>query len=502
MSAGIERRRLAAIVFTDIVGYSALTQRDEALALQLLEAHRWLVRAALDAHGGLEVKTTGDGFLLEFASALAAVQCAVEIQRELAARNAAAPPERQVRVRIGIHLGDVVSRDGDVFGDGVNIASRIEPLAEPGGICISNAVYDQIENKVDHPLVQLTRPQLRNIQATVEVYCLLLNRDAGAASKRRSRQTADRPWSWPRALGIAGAIAAGLLIQRLAFLPTPHAVTSARSTLYPTAVEQESVAVLPFANTSADRGNEYLSDGITEELLHALARVPGLRVPARTLSFAFKGKNEDASRVGELLHVAHVLEGSVQRAGNRLRITAELLNAADGFQLWSETYDREMTNVFAIEDEITRAIVGRLKVTLGQPPGLPTTRQRPENIEAWELLLKGDASAARFTEAAKRQAAAYFKEALKKQPDYAPAYAGLAGTYLDLVFFGFEKPATERPLMAAAAAKALQLDDASGRAHEAKAWLKLYFDWDWAAAEREFKRAIELDPSNASPHWG
>ena len=363
-SENTEQRKLAAIMFTDMVGYSALSQRNEVLALELLEEHRGVLRGLFPKHQGTEIKTTGDGFLVEFASALAAVRCAVEIQQALAERNQAQPAERQVRIRIGIHLGDVVRSEGDVYGDGVNIAARIEPLAEPGGICISNSVYDQIANKVDHALVQLPRPELKNIRASVQVYRLVLDGarpSAPAPPKQR-----------PVALGAVVVVAVVGLLLFLKFgarpksaAPTTNAPPAAAAT--PSATDQKSIAVLPFVNMSADKADEYLSDGMTEELLNVLAQVPGLRVPGRSSCFAFKGKTEDNifRKVGEQLHVAAVLEGSVRKAGDKLRITAQLINVADGFLLWSETYDRDMTNILAVQTEVAQQVVQALQVKLG-----------------------------------------------------------------------------------------------------------------------------------------
>ena len=324
MKRNTEQRKLAAIMFTDMVGYSALSQRNEALALELLEEHRGVLRRLFPKYQGTEVKTTGDGFLVEFASALDAVRCAVEIQKTLAERNQTQPAERQVRIRIGVHLGDMVRKEGDVYGDGVNIAARIEPLAEPGGICISNSVHDQIENKVDYALVRLSKPELKNIQANVQVYKLVLDavRPPAPSHPGRRRQAI--------ALGVLAVLAAGLFVF-LKFGARPK--SSAAASNAPNAVaEQKSIAVLPFVNMSADKDDEYLSDGMTEELLNVLAKVKGLRVPGRSASFAFKGKNEEDifRKVGDQLHVNTVLEGSVRKAGDKLRITAQLINVADG----------------------------------------------------------------------------------------------------------------------------------------------------------------------------
>src|SRR5436190_215567 len=249
-SENTEQRKLAAIMFTDMVGYSALSQRNEALALELLEEHRGVLRGLFPKHQGTEIKTTGDGFLVEFASALAAVRCAVEIQQALAERNQAQPAERQVRIRIGIHLGDVVRSSGDVHGDGVNIAARIEPLADPGGICISNSVYDQIENKVEHALVRMNRPELKNIQASVQVYKLVLDGarpTASAAPNRRRHATA---------LGMVVLVVVGFLLI-LKFGARPQSTTSATNAPR-SATDHKSIAVLPFVSMSADKADEYL----------------------------------------------------------------------------------------------------------------------------------------------------------------------------------------------------------------------------------------------------
>src|SRR6185295_1506943 len=290
MSPPAEQRKLAAIMFTDMVGYSALSQRNEALALELLEEHRSVLRGLFPKHQGTEIKTTGDGFLLEFASALAAVRCAVEIQRALAERTQAQPAERQVRIRIGIHLGDVVRSAGDVHGDGVNIAARIEPLAEPGGICISNSVYDQIENKVEHALVRLSRPELKNIQASVQVYKLVLDGSGAADGRRRTRAGSQPSASSPRRLQLALGVVALLVVGLLLFLkygarPKPEGSATnppPAASGAPSATDQKSIAVLAFANLSEDKGNEAFSEGVSEELLNVLAKIPGLKVTART----------------------------------------------------------------------------------------------------------------------------------------------------------------------------------------------------------------------------
>ena len=495
MSAGTEQRKLAAIMFTDMVAYSALSQRNEALALELLEEHRGVLRGLFPKHQGTEIKTTGDGFLVEFASALAAVRCAVEIQRALAERNQALPAERQVRIRIGIHLGDVVRSAGDVHGDGVNIAARIEPLAEPGGVCISNSVYDQIENKVEHALVRLSRPELKNIQASVQVYKLVLDGIVAADVRRWTRAGSQPSASSPRrlqlALGVVVLLVAGLLLM-LKFGERPKSATSATNA--PTsAADQKSIAVLPFVNMSADKADEYLSDGMTEELLNVLAQVPGLHVPGRSSCFAFKGKTEDNifRKVGEQLHVATVLEGSVRKAGDKLRITAQLINVADGFHLWSQTYDRDMKDILAVQTEVAQQVVQVLQVKLGVEATRALAKTSTDNPEAHRLYLLGRYHFGKLTEASLTNAIQYFTQALQQDPSYALAYCGLADCYAWMgggLLSGKEAWAKEKAL----AQKALAIDPNLADAHLSLG-MALAGAFDWKGCEQEIKRALELN---------
>ena len=478
-------------MFTDMVGYSALSQRNEALALEMLEEHRGVLRGFFPKHQGTEIKTTGDGFLVEFASALAAVRCAVEIQRALAERNQAQPAERQVRIRIGIHVGDVVRSAGDVHGDGVNIAARIEPLAEPGGVCISNSVYDQIENKVEHALVRLSRPELKNIQASVQVYKLVLDRTrpaASAAPNRRRRALA---------LGVVVLLVAGLLLM-LKFGTRPKSAASATNATTSTA-DQKSIAVLPFVNMSADKDNEYFSDGITEEILNGLARTPGLRVAARTSAFSFKGKNESVQRIGEALKVGMVLEGSVRRAGKQLRITAQLISVADGFHLWSDTFDRQAEDVFAIQTEVAQKVTEVLKVKLLAGSGPNATLAGTDNLEAYDLYLRGRHFWNLRTGADVQRAVGLFQQATEKDPKFAAAYAALAASYVLLPEYAAVPVREAIPKARAAARRALELDGRLAEAHAVLGYCA-QSDWDLVGAEQEFQEALRLNPNHATSH--
>jgi adenylate cyclase len=500
MADSTELRKLAAIMFTDMVGYSALSQRNEALALELLEEHRSVLRRLFPKHQGTEIKTTGDGFLVEFASALAAVRCALEIQEALAARNQDQPAERQVRIRIGIHLGDVVRSGDDVLGDGVNIAARIEPLAEPGGICVTRAVFEQIENKVPQPWVQLSKPELKNISANVEVYKLVL----GANRVTVEAGTSSRNTLLWVGLGV-------LVLSVMAFLKfglhhkdgrsAGAASTNPPVSVAPTYRDQKSIAVLPFVNMSADKDNEYFSDGITEEILNALARTPGLRVAARTSAFSFKGRNESVQRIGETLKVGVVLEGSVRRAGNQLRITAQLINVADGFHLWSDTFDRKAEDVFTIQTEVAQRVQDALKVKLLAGSTSTATLAGTDNLEAYDLYLRGRHFWNLRTGADAERAVGLFQQATEKDPKFGAAYAGLASSHVLRPIYASVPVREAIPKARAAARRALELDGQLAEAHAVLGHCA-QSDWDWPEAEREYQEGLRVNPNHAtSHHW-
>jgi adenylate cyclase len=457
---GLEQRRLAAIMFTDMVGFSAAAQRDEGVAVKLLEEHRNLLRPKFLEHNGHEIKTIGDGFLVEFASAVAAVKCAIEIQMALAKRNLSVPAGRELLVRIGIHLGDVLVREDDIVGDGVNIAARVEPLADPGGVAVTQQVFDQVYNKFTLPLIPIGKKELKNIKGALEVYRLALD-------------------SVPAETGAGD--------QRKASLPGQHRRK-----------RQKSIAVLPFVNLNSELENEFLSDGISEDLLNALWGIDGLHVAARTSCFAFKGRSDDVRKIGEALGVDTVLEGSVRKVGNRLRVTAQLINVADGFRLWSQSFDRQMQDVFAIQDDITSAIVAALRLRLAGRAG--AARLQTTNTEAYELYLKG-----RFFWNSRgvglKKALHYFELALLEDPNYALALAGLADAYSLLHWYGYLPPSEVIPKASAAAKRALELDPQLAEAHTSLGFCLLHHDCDWAGARRGFHRAIELNARTVPAHY-
>ena len=491
MSRSTEQRKLAAIMFTDMVAYSSLTQQNEALALELLEEQCKLLRELFPKYQGTEIKNTGDGFLVEFASALAAVECAAEIQKTLARRNETKPLENQIRIRIGIHLGDIVRRDGDAFGDGVNIAARIEPLAEPGGICISNAVYDQIQNKVEHGLLPLRRPELKNIQASIQVYRLVLG--AGASAEiRQARRAAPRSMWQRRSLQLAGGI---LLLGGVSLLLFLNFASRQKSS---SESGPKTIAVLPFKNLSLDETEQSLGDGIAEQVRLALMKVGGLHVAAETSSAIFKGRAEEnlLRTIGEQLRVRTVLEGSVQKSGARLLISAKLIDVADGFLRWSQTYDQESQDLIAIQLDVARKVVNELKVQLLPEESERLARKPTTNVEALELYWKGRFNMYQVTEGGFKQAITLFDQAIANDPDFALAYAAKVETYAVVGHSWFVPPREATKLARAAADRAIELDDSLAEAHFAMA-LANVFECDWHGADQQFERAIELSPRHA-----
>src|SRR5580658_84758 len=333
-------RHLAAIMFMDIVGFTALAHAHESDALQVLDRHNQLLRPFFARFHGREVKTMGDAFLVEFGSALEATNCAVEIQLRLREQLRTSPTPDRVQIRIGVHLGDVVESNGDLLGDAVNIASRIEPLAEPGGICISGPVYDQVQNKVEMRFERIDSPGLKNVQMPIPVYRVVLDAE-------------------PSPTG-TGPVATEVL-RRL--------------------------AVLPFTNMSPDPQDEFFADGLTEEIITELSRIPRLRVIARTSVMRYKSAPKPIREVGSELRVGYVLEGSVRKAGQRIRITTQLIDAATEEHLWADRFDRDLADVFAVQDDIATSVAGALDLRLRSTGS--AARQGPVNVEAYTLYLRG-----------------------------------------------------------------------------------------------------------------
>ncbi|MEE8188600.1 MAG: tetratricopeptide repeat protein [Kiloniellales bacterium] len=419
-------RRLAAILAADVVGYSRLMGRDEEGTLARLTAFRKeLMEPCIARHHGRMVKLMGDGALVEFASVIDAVNCAVETQGAIAERNAARTEGERIHFRVGINVGDIIVEDDDIYGDGVNIAARLEGLARPGGICISGKVYDEVHSKLDLTYQSMGAQRVKNIEEPVRAYSILLDGEAAPAKGVRGR----------RGLGtaqLAGAAALLLVLVAggIAFWLQPWETAVAPTLMQDLTIvlkeDRPSIAVLPFDNLSGDPEQEYFVDGMTEDLITDLSQVSGLLVIARNSVFTYKGKAVKVQEVGRELGVKYVLEGSVRRIGDRVRINAQLVSAEDGSHLWAERFDREITDVFALQDEVTQRIVSALAIKLTQGERERLSRASETNPEAYDMLLRGLEYLRRYTREDMREARAYFERAIALDPDFARGHADLA----------------------------------------------------------------------------
>jgi adenylate cyclase len=444
-------RRLAAIMFTDIVGYTASTQENEARALKTLREQEGLVRPVLANWEGRVIKSTGDGFLVEFDSALRAVQCAGEILHRLDERNSKSrdPP---IQLRIGIHLGDVEAREGDIFGDAVNIASRIQPLANPGGLCISGQVFDQVRNKLPNRFEKLPRIALKHVSVPIDVYRVLPADSQTEAAEEVAPRTR--------------------------------------------------LAVLPLANISPDAKDEYFADGLTEELIGSLSKIRELRVIARTSVIQYKGTTKPVSQIGAELTVGTVLEGSVRKSGNRVRISLQLIETGTQAHIWAETYDRELDDVFSIQSDIAERTAGALRLELVGTERELIQKPPTSNLSAYDWYLKGlHAFRQQVTNGilARDESIRFLEEAIRVDPEFALAYSALANAYIAFAGMVLD-PKEAFPRAKVLVVKALELDPTSSEAHTAWGNLALQYDRDWELAERQFQMAISLNPSNASAH--
>ncbi len=506
LSSVKEQRRLAAIMFTDIVGYSALMSKDEEGSLQILSKNRELQKATLSRHNGEFIKEIGDGTLSIFQSSWDAVRCAMELQSTLH-RTAC------FQLRIGIHQGDIVITEKDVFGDGVNIASRIQALCEPGGILISATVYHDVRNKTGITADCLGEKILKNIDEPVKIYSIsteCIQKIPEQSSKEsQSRQgniglrTSQGIWSRKRATGVAAILILAIILTGGYFIVSKKQGTPTRDEESSALIDSgqvwtNSIAVLPFTDLSPDKDQEYFCDGMAEELINVFTNVPDLKVVARTSAFSFKGKEVDIRDIGEKLNVKTILEGSVRKSGNQLRISAQLIDVENGYHMWSQTYDRELKDVFTIQDEISSAIVSALKAKL--LPGEKIEKKQTGNAEAYQSYLKGRFFWNKRTATDLQKAIDYFKQATEKDSYYAMAYAGLASTYVVLPEYASQSPGDSYPLADNAAKKALELDPTLAEPHAVLGTINTDYEWNWKEAEREYRTAIELNPNYPTAH--
>src|SRR5437588_8768851 len=503
-----EQRKLAAIMFTDMVGYSALSQRDDKLALELLEEHRQLLREIFPRFNGAEIKTIGDAFLIEFHSALEAAQCAIEIQRALAKRNHDVAAERRIDLKIGIHIGDVVHRGGDVYGDGVNIASRIEPLAGAGGICVSMDVERQIRNALEARFEKLAPTELKNISVPMDLFRIVMPWER-KSEVRDQKSEVGKPAGLPttiRFVLIGGFVL--LLIIGVGWwwttLPHKKLASPAPEGNQPQNIPTKSLAVLPFENLSRDPDNQFFTDGVQDEILSDLSKVADLRVISRTSVMQYKaGAQRNLHEIAQQLGVAHVVEGSVQRAANKVRVIAQLIDARNDAHLWAQTYDRDLADVFAIQSEIAKGIADQLQAKLS-PAEKSAIEQRPTTdvasfelySRAKDLILNFGFSAIRAQNL--RSGIDLLNQALARDPSFFAAQCQLAFAHDTLYFVGGGDHTPQRLALAEAAVEAaFRLRPDAGEAHLARAYhlYQGYHDFDGALAELEIaRRTLPNDP--------
>ena len=445
------QRRLAAILAADVAGYSRLMGLDEIGTLAALKAlRRDILDPAIAEHNGRTVKTTGDGMLVEFASVVDAVNCAMGVQGKIAERNGGAA--QRIRFRIGINVGDIIIDGDDIFGDGVNVAARVENECEPGGVCISGNAFEQVRGKTSFAFEDLGERALKNIDRPVRLY---------------AARTAATPASGNRSAEVQKALA----------LP-----------------DRAAIAVLPFTNMTGDPGQEYFSDGISEDIITGLSKLRWFFVIARNSSFIYKGKSVHIKQVADELGVGYVVEGSVRRGGDRVRITAQLNDVTTGSHLWAERYDRELADVFAVQDEITAAIVAAIEPRLYAAENFRTSRKPPDSLDAWELLMRALSHFWRVTREDNVVARALLSKAVAIDPNYGRALGLLATSYCFCAHMGWEDIATVAPIAERAALAAIATDSEDPWAHFALGSVHMTtrrFDDSLAA----FETALRLNPS-------
>ena len=453
-------RKLAAIFAGDVAGYSRLMGVDEEGTLHRLKAHRKeLVDPKITEHRGHIVKTTGDGMLVEFVSVVDAVRCAVDIQRGMAERNVEVPADSRIEFRVGINVGDIISDDNDIYGDGVNVAARLEALAEPGGIMVSGVVHDQVRDKLSFGFEDLGEQSVKNIARPIGVHRVSLAET------------------------------------------TTETVVKSKAAAKPEleASQRPSIAVLPFANMSGDSEQEYFTDGISEDIITGLSKLHWFFVIARNSSFTYKGKAVDVKRVARELGVRYVLEGSVRKGGGRVRITAQLIDAATSNHIWADRYDGDLTDVFALQDEITKKVVAAIEPKLLEAEGIRSQGRSPEDLGAWDMVMQANSLLWRLTKTDSDAAIAMLRLATERYHDYAPAHSMLAFALLfRAIPVGVSRSQDVKEAVPLAS-RAAELDDSDPWAHLALGWAAFLMRRTHDAVV-EFQRALDINPNFAAAY--
>ncbi len=493
MSAERAKRKLSAILSADVKGYSRLMEDDESSTIQTLKTYRELMASLIQEYHGRVVDSPGDNVLAEFGSVVDAVECAVNIQQQLKEKNTSLSENRRMEFRIGVNLGDVIEDEDRIYGDGVNIAARVEGLAEGGGICISRTAYDQIKKKLPLGYEYLGEHSVKNIDDPVRVYRVLMEpKDAGKLIGDEKPKA--KSWVWAlTAAAVVVLIVGGVTIWQFYFrLPSVEAAL-VENMAFPLP-EKPSIAVLPFDNMSGDPEQDFIADGLTENIITGLSHIPEMFVIARNSVFTYKGKPVKIKQVSEELGVKYVLEGSVQKTGDRLRVNAQLIDALKGHHLWAERYDRELKDLFKLQDEITIKVVSALEMKLVR--GESGDWVRTDNFEAWRHSVKGDSHFDRVTKTDNRKAREHYEQALKLDPDYAYAWFWLVWTHLTDAVFGFsESPGDSIKRALEIAQKTSERWPTSYRHRFMNLIYSLQGQYKKAIAEGE--KAIALAPNNS-----
>jgi adenylate cyclase len=497
------KRKLAAILSADVKGYSRLMGEDEETTLRTLNAYKEVMASSIQHHRGRIVGGAGDSLLAEFSSVVDAVQCAVEIQQVLRAKNAVVPENRRMEFRIGINLGDVIEEGDTIYGDGVNIAARLESIAEAGGICISESAYQQIESKLPLRYDYLGEHEVKNIAKPIRVYGARIEADAAPSKLGQDKKPVGIRLSKAVLAIIAIVVIAGaVILYQFVLRPSPSKteVASKEKMALPLP-DVPSIAVLPFVNMSGDPKQEFLCDGMTEEIITALSKVPRLFVIARNSTFIYKGKPVEVKQVSEKLGVRYVLEGSVQRSGDRVRITAQLIDALTGNHLWAESYDRDLKDIFALQDEITIKVLESTKVKLtegGQVGGIEKYFKGKQGLDCYLKLTEASGYRQRTNIEDNNLARRMIEEAIAMCPENPMGYVNLGYVYHHDYWLGNTKSPRETiEKSIELAQKALAMDDSIADAHALLS--ALYFakrEYDKAIAEGE--RAVALNPGSTN----
>ena len=504
MNAQRLKRKLSAILSADVEGYSRLMGEDDVGTIERLKAYRDVISELVKAYQGRVVDSPGDNLLAEFGSAVDAAECAVKIQKEMETRNAGLPQERKMQFRVGINLGDVIEEEGRIYGSGVNVAARMEGLAHGGGICISGKVFEEVKNSLPIGYEYLGERTVKNIQEPVRVYRIVMEPEVAGSviykDKRgdpRHRRKAHLTMA-PILFLAAMAVVTYRWLLPSSERPSDKGTQEKRVLALP---DKPSIAVLPFVNMSDDPKQEYFSDGITEDIITALAKLPQLFVIARNSTFTYKGKAVKVQQVSEELGVRYVLEGSVRKSGKRVRITAQLIDATTGHHLWSERYDRNLKDVFALQDEVTQRIVSSMALELGAGEGKRLADRGTESVEAYDYGLRGMDAYFRHTPEANLLARDMFQKAISIDPDYALGYSRLGWTYSAEWSFGWTQDSRVLEKAFELAQKAIALDDALPDAYYLLANTYLW-KMEHEKGIAAYKKAIALAPNGADGYAG